>query len=382
MRGRGVRTRGGSGRGRWLSSFSSRLDNNIFAVLSEAEDHAQDGDGRETGVDIFETSYLDMTVDPDSADNDWNIVPCEQLKRQRISSSGQGGQDSNFSRNQMEDDIGDYDSLLDKDKLSLILSKLSLNEQRVKYIQYKVDSMVPVKKRVTEIENVVRFISLKKIYLLEYRSLDSEARSRRRNLLFKGIPENKYESCFEEARRFIHEKLHIDQDMYLERAHRLGRFDSSKNRPIIVAFRDYCDTEHILQEAKCLKGTDLGVSRDYPNEISKARQSKWKQFKSIRENNTVKKVTFGYPASIHVNGVTVVDIFRDWYDVLKGSRTGSPQSQSNQPAMSGDHPKTGLSGSCPERDVSTSNDWPRDQNKSGAFTAGKPSPMSGPGFVD
>ena len=105
-----VRTKGGSGC-RGLSSFSNRLDNNIFAVLSEAEDYAQDGDGREIDVDIFETSYLDMTVDPDSADNDWNVVRSKQLKRQRISSSGQSGQDSNFSRNHIEDDTGDYDSL-------------------------------------------------------------------------------------------------------------------------------------------------------------------------------------------------------------------------------------------------------------------------------
>ena len=67
--------------------------------------------------------------------------------------------------------------------------------------------MVPVKKRVTEIENVVRSHS-ERLKLLTYRSLDSEARSRRRNLLFKGIPENKYESCFEEARRFIHVLLY------------------------------------------------------------------------------------------------------------------------------------------------------------------------------
>ena len=105
-------------------------------VLSEAKGYAQDGDGREIGVDIFETtSYLDMTVNPDSADNDWNIVRSKQLKRQRISSSGQSGQDSNFSRNHMENDTGDYDSLSDKDKLSLILSKMSLNELRVKFIQ-------------------------------------------------------------------------------------------------------------------------------------------------------------------------------------------------------------------------------------------------------
>ena len=97
----------------------------------------------------------------------------------------------------------------------------------------------------------------------------------------------------------------------------LGKYDPSKTRPIIVAFRDFCDTELILNETSCLRGTDLGVSRDYPNEISKARQSIWKQYKTARENNPRKKVTFGYPASIRVNGVTIVDLFPDWYDVPK-----------------------------------------------------------------
>ena len=55
-------------------------------------------------------------------------------------------------RDQMEVETGDYDSLSKDDKLSLILSKLSINEQRVKYIQTKVDSVLLVKKRVAEIE--------------------------------------------------------------------------------------------------------------------------------------------------------------------------------------------------------------------------------------
>ena len=39
--------------------------------------------------------------------------------------------------------------------------------------------------------------------------------------MFKGFPEKRHENCFEEIRRFICEKLRIDRDMYLERAHRL-----------------------------------------------------------------------------------------------------------------------------------------------------------------
>ena len=382
VRGRGVRTRGGRGRGRGSSSTPSRLDNNMFAVLSEPGDFEQDGDD----FDIHDNSYLDMTVGFDGAENDWNLVRSKQTKRQRISSSGQSGHDteSQSQMEPMEHDTGEhYDSMSTEGKLSLIISKLSLNEQRVKYIQHRVDSMVLVKKRVIEIENVVKSHS-ERLKLLEYRSLDSEARSRRRNLLFKGIPENKYENCFTEARRFIHEKLNIETDMYLERAHRLGRFDPSKTRPIIVAFRDFCDTEYILNGASCLRGTDQGVSRDYPNEISKARQSIWKQYKSIRENNPRKRVTFGYPASIRVNGDTVVDLFPDWYDVLKGNRITLPQIQSNYSAMSGDQQtlrrETGSTGIYPVPGVLINNALSREQTASGAPTTSKPSSMNEPGL--
>ena len=382
VRGRGVRTRGGRGRGRGSSSTPSRLDNNMFAVLSEPGDFEQDGDD----FDIHDNSYLDMTVGFDGAENDWNLVRSKQTNRQRISSSGQSGHDteSQSQMESMEHDTGEhYDSMSTEGKLSLIISKLSLNEQRVKYIQHRVDSMVLVKKRVIEIENVVKSHS-ERLKLLEYRSLDSEARSRRRNLLFKGIPENKYENCFTEARRFIHEKLNIETDMYLETAHMLGRFDPSKTRPIIVVFRDFCDTEYILNGASCLRGTDQGVSRDNPNEISKARQSIWKQYKSIRENNPRKRVTFGYPASIRVNGDTVVDLFPDWYDVLKGSRITLPQIQSNYSAMSGDQQtlrrETGSTGIYPVPGVLINNALSREQTASGAPTTSKPSSMNEPGL--
>lgn len=245
VHGRGVRTRGGRGRGRSSTLIPSRLDNNTFAVLSEHGDFEQNGDG----FDIHENSYLDMTIGCGDDESGWDIVRSKQTKRQRVSSSDQSGQDVLLSKQLEYDTIGEhYDSMSTEDKLSLILSKLSLNEQRVKYIQYRVDSMVPVKKRVSEIETVVKSHS-ERLKLLEYRSLDSEARSRRRNLLFKGIPENKYENCFSEVRRFIQEKLNISTDMYLERAHRLGPFGPNKIRPIIVAFRDFYDTEYILNEA-------------------------------------------------------------------------------------------------------------------------------------
>ena len=148
--------------------------------------------------------------------------------------------------------------------------------------------MLNIRSRVTVVENVIRSQN-DRLKLLEYRSIDLEARSRRKNLLFKGISEQRRENCFTDVRSLTREELGIDRDVYLERAHRLGRFDRNKTRPIIVAFRDFCDTEEILGASSLLQGTGHGISRDYPNEISKARQSLWRQYKTTREANTRKK---------------------------------------------------------------------------------------------
>lgn len=298
-RGRGVRTRGGRGGLSQGSVRYTRSDNNFFSVLNDPA-MGQNGDDHD--------DHEAFTSDPD---DDFIVV---RGKRQRISTGGKSNE-----LNLPFDELPNYDALTNEDKISLILSKVSLNEGRVIEIQNKLESVIDLKRRVDSVERVLRS-NTDRIKLLEYRSIDIEARSRRRNILFKGIAENRRENCFEVVRDFIHGRLNIDRDMYLERAHRLGRYDNSKIRPIIVAFRDYCDVDEIMESASNLKGSSYGVSRDYPKEISQARQALWWKFKELRENNPNKKVTLEYPAKVTVDNVVVVDMFPDWFSILKGSR--------------------------------------------------------------
>ena len=298
-RGRGVRTRGGRGGSFQGSARYTRSDNNLFSVLSDPATR-QNGDDHD--------DHEAFTSDPD---DDFIVV---RGKRQRISTGGKSNE-----LNLPFDEPPNYDALTSEDKISLILSKVSLNEGRVIEIQNKLEAVIDLKQRVDSVERVLRS-NTDRIKLLEYRSIDIEARSRRRNILFKGIAENRRENCFEVVRDFIHGRLNIDRDMYLERAHRLGRYDNSKIRPIIVAFRDYCDVDEIMESASNLKGSSYGVSRDYPKEISQARQSLWWKFKELRENNPNKKVTLEYPAKVTVDNVVVADMFPDWFSILKGSR--------------------------------------------------------------
>ncbi|MCG7869107.1 MAG: hypothetical protein JAY74_22405, partial [Candidatus Thiodiazotropha taylori] len=313
-RGYSLGTRGSRGSNTGTIPRYSRHDKNFFAVLGE--DLIQNGDNK-----------FDMFTCASDTDDDFIPVRGKQSKRPRVSSSDQSG---SFSQPQLNaEENCDYDLMSNEEKLTLILSKVSVNESRVSLIQTKLDSVLNINSRVSAIENVVKSQN-DRLKLLEYRSLDIEARSRRRNLLFKGITENRRENCFEVIRDFMRLHLRIDTDMYLERAHRLGRFSINKTRPIIVAFRDFCDTEDILRATSVLKGSNYGVSRDYPNEIAKARQSLWIQFKDLRGNNPNKKVSLGYPAKIVIDGDTVVDKFPDWFPVLNGSRVSCTPCNQNQ----------------------------------------------------
>ena len=54
------------------------------------------------------------------------------------------------------------------------------------------------------------------IKLVEYKSLDLEARSRRSNLIFRGHPENvEDDDCASIIRCFLEEKLSIEKDIYI-----------------------------------------------------------------------------------------------------------------------------------------------------------------------
>ena len=159
-----------------------------------------------------------------------------------------------------------------------------------------------------------------RLKLLEYKSIDIEARSRRNNLLFRGLPEVRDEDCRKTTRDFLESKLDMDELPGIERAHRLGKFNRLKGpRPIIVAFSFYRDTNDVISLARVLKGTTFSINRDYPLEITNARKILWPHFKEAR-NIPYNRVTIGYPAKLIVNGVVTRDLFPDWDNILRGSR--------------------------------------------------------------
>ena len=304
-----VRVRGGrkvinSVRGRGADKFK---DNNKFLIL-ESDD---DGD-----MGAFEQSDMDT-------DTGFKTVR-RNKKRQRIS-TGTSTDDLIDEFENSDNDNSFMDLSIDQ-KLSAMFTKISATEVKVNSI-YKEN----LSQRMNRVENMITTQDAR-IKLLEYRSIDNEARNRRRNLIFKGIGEyGMIENCFELIQDFITDKLKIPAAMYIERAHRLGRPrpNQTKPRPIIVAFRDFGDTELVLERAPNLRGTQYSVTRDYPKEISDARNALWPQYRKARENPS-SKVSIRFPARLVVDGVTIQDMFPDWYKVMNGSRVHNSETNCPQ----------------------------------------------------
>lgn len=117
-----------------------------------------------------------------------------------------------------------------------------------------------------------------RIHVLEYKSVESEGRARRNNLIVQGIPGTLLnEDCESLLKQFIRNELNLDPEpMCIQRAHRLdkspvrGRGVGLKHRPIIESFRDFTSVELLLANAYRLKNKHFGIYLDSPKEIIQA----------------------------------------------------------------------------------------------------------------
>ena len=69
-------------------------------------------------------------------------------------------------------------------------------------------------------------------------------------------------------------KIDADNEIEIERAHRLGRKrDDGKPRPIVAKFLRYQDKEFIRKKAYLLKGTKFGIAEQFPKRLPKPGES-------------------------------------------------------------------------------------------------------------
>ena len=127
----------------------------------------------------------------------------------------------------------------------------------------KVDECLVLNKNIRITENTLSDHD-RRLKLLEYKSIDLEARSTRNNLIFSGIPEQRDENCTLTLENFIRDQLHITDCPPIQRAHRLSRLKRGATRSIIALFLDYRGTQTILSSANKLKGSHFSINKDFP----------------------------------------------------------------------------------------------------------------------
>ena len=105
----------------------------------------------------------------------------------------------------------------------------------------------------------------------------------RENLLFYNIPEEnsfeqrKNENCIEKVLEICKNDLQIGGDasnFKIDRAHRIGRYEHGKSRPVVVKFNFFGDKLAVKEAARTrLRGSPLSVSEQYPKAIQDRRKS-------------------------------------------------------------------------------------------------------------
>jgi len=119
---------------------------------------------------------------------------------------------------------------------------------------------------------------------------DLENRSRRNNLCFDGIEESLNESWREteaKVKELLANQLNLENDMVIERAHRVGAKKEGKNRPIVCKFLNYKDRDNIFNEKKLLKGTGVFIRDDVSERVLNKRKELMPKLIEARNNGKI-----------------------------------------------------------------------------------------------
>ena len=192
------------------------------------------------------------------------------------------------------------------------------------------ERLLQAEQTVNELRNT-GLVNKDRINMLAYKSIDSEARQRRNNLVFWGIPESLSEDCLVVLNDFLSNHLNLDPDyIFIQRVHRIGKLKppprrgpgpvKPRHRPLIAAFRDYPDVELILSNADILQGSPFGINRDYPQEIVNARKPLFQEKKELKSKHPGAKISIQYPAKLVKDWKVIKDMFPNWHKILKLDR--------------------------------------------------------------
>ena len=131
----------------------------------------------------------------------------------------------------------------------------------------------------------------REIDVLKERMIQAESYSRRDNLIFEGIKEDRDESCEDKILDLLVKDLKLSdarQTIKFTRVHRLGGVMPNRSRPIIAKFHFYKDRQRVWDARRKLKGTQVWVSEDFPTEIRNRRQVLYPIYKAALSKPNIK----------------------------------------------------------------------------------------------
>ena len=97
-------------------------------------------------------------------------------------------------------------------------------------------------------------------------------------------------------RNFWVQELKISQTknkrFAIKRAHRLGKPEKDRARPLIAKFSAFKDKEYIRLQARNLSGTNYGLAEDFPQEVIEIRKELIPHLKDAKKEG--KRATLKY----------------------------------------------------------------------------------------
>ena len=114
--------------------------------------------------------------------------------------------------------------------------------------------------------------------------------SRRNNLRFDGIeetPGENWEIVAEKVRRIVKEKVGLEKEVEIERAHRVGQRNSEKPRTIVAKFLRFTVRQDILRNCAKLKGTNIYVNEDLCEVSLNKRKEQLEELREARRSGKI-----------------------------------------------------------------------------------------------
>lgn len=97
----------------------------------------------------------------------------------------------------------------------------------------------------------------------------AQARSMKKNIVVSGIPEKPKENCMRLSTAFFEHDLQLARTVEIKTAHRIG---GGTNRPLVIKLAHANDKQFIFQNTQKLKGTNLFVTEQLPEELAERKR--------------------------------------------------------------------------------------------------------------